>query len=30
VKLVFKVRDIEKIYTTDNWQKDYADTARDL
>lgn len=30
MKLIFKARNIAKIYTTDNWQKDYADTAYDL
>ncbi len=30
LKLVFKARKIEKKYSTNNWQKDYVDTAFDL
>lgn len=30
MKLIFKARNIAKIYNTENWQKDYADTAYDL
>lgn len=30
IKLLFKARGIQKIYNTDNWQKDYAMTAFDL
>lgn len=30
VKLIFKARNIQKIYNTSNWQEDYAKTAADL
>ena len=30
IKLLFKARGINKIYNSDNWQKDYAMTANDL
>ena len=30
IKLIFKARNIEKKYSTDNWQADYAKTASEL
>lgn len=30
MKLIFKARNIKKIYNTDNWQADYAMTAADI